>query len=50
MKERTAGDELCVAIDGCKTVVVFRHGSCQRQELKRVPTLQYCKGHLGVQA
>ena len=27
MKERTVRDELCVAIDGCKTVVVFMHGN-----------------------
>ena len=50
MKRANCCDELCIAIDGSETVVVFRHGSRQRQDLKRVPTLQYCKGHLGVQA
>src|SRR3984957_4723831 len=27
VKERTVRDELCVALDGCKTVVVFMHGN-----------------------
>jgi hypothetical protein len=27
MKERTVRDELCVAIDGCKAVVVFMYGN-----------------------